>query len=275
MQRIGAGALGGSAASAIRHVASQNGVWSLGNFGGLPPRSALQNVNNANVNLVGGLQQSQTQAQAQASSSPTAAAPANANTSTAAVAAAADPRAVTSVEEGDYRKVFNSCAVGMAIASMGGAFIDCNEIFSQLSQYTKQELCAMTVFNLTSRDDLQNAFDVISSMISPPSANNVNAHTQPPVQHCVLKGAMKARDDLGLSVTIIRSEEGVAKCFCVTLIHNQATASASFSALQQKQQQQKQKQQVQNNTYMPPPSASNVTVKQGKPQGSGPYFTTG
>jgi len=38
---IGAGALGPQAASAIRHVAVQNGVWSLGNFGGVPPRSAM------------------------------------------------------------------------------------------------------------------------------------------------------------------------------------------------------------------------------------------
>jgi len=37
MQQIGNGALGPQAASTIRVVAAQNGVWSLGNFGGLPP----------------------------------------------------------------------------------------------------------------------------------------------------------------------------------------------------------------------------------------------
>ena len=42
---IGAGALGPQAAGAIRHVAVQNGVWSLGNFGGVPPRSALSFYN--------------------------------------------------------------------------------------------------------------------------------------------------------------------------------------------------------------------------------------
>merc|ERR1719491_1337962 len=41
IQVIGGGALGPQAANAIRHVAAQNGVWSLGSFGGLPPRTAL------------------------------------------------------------------------------------------------------------------------------------------------------------------------------------------------------------------------------------------
>lgn len=38
---IGGGALGQPAANAVRHVAAQNGVWSLGNFGGVPPKSAM------------------------------------------------------------------------------------------------------------------------------------------------------------------------------------------------------------------------------------------
>lgn len=37
MQMIGGGAHGPQAASVIRQLASQNGVWSLGNFGGVPP----------------------------------------------------------------------------------------------------------------------------------------------------------------------------------------------------------------------------------------------
>jgi hypothetical protein len=38
---IGGGAQGPQAAQAIRHAAAQNGVWSLGNFGGVPPKSAM------------------------------------------------------------------------------------------------------------------------------------------------------------------------------------------------------------------------------------------
>uniref|UniRef100_A0A7R9WB99 PAS domain-containing protein n=1 Tax=Pseudictyota dubia TaxID=2749911 RepID=A0A7R9WB99_9STRA len=129
-----------------------------------------------------------------------------------------EPQLVTHIDDHEYRFVFNSCSVGMAIASMGGAFIDCNSLFCQLSQYTKQEVCAMTIFNLTSRQDLQHAFDLISKMISPPPDGS--SQNPPP---CVLRGAMKHRNDLGLSIALIKGEDGIAKCFCVTLIKNPAS----------------------------------------------------
>lgn len=103
-----------------------------------------------------------------------------------------------------------------AIASMGGAFIDCNNLFCQLSNYTKQEVCAMTIFNMTSRQDLQHAFDLISRMISPP----VEGGSASP---CLLRGSMKERHDLGLSVALIKGDDNIAKCFCVTLIKNPAS----------------------------------------------------
>jgi len=190
MQMIGGGALGQQAASAIRHVAAQNGVWSLGNFGGVPPKSAMSYYQ--------GSAPAATAQPAEAKQSP-------------------DPNAPlpTKIEDPEYRFIFNSCSVGMAIASMGGAFIDCNQLFCQLSNYSKQEVCSMTIFNLTSRQDLQHAFDLISRMISPP----VDGRQSAP-KLCVLRGAMKNRSDLGLSVTLIKGDDGIAKCFCVTLIKN-------------------------------------------------------
>ena len=227
MQKIGSGALGPHAAQAIRHVASQNGVWSLGNFGGLPPRSAMEPAASQQV----------------PQDHPT----------------VKDPRSATVIDNSDYRKVFNVCGVGMAIASMGGAFIDCNDLFCQLSQYTKQELCSMTVFNLTSREDLQNAFDVISSMISPATGNG-----SPPPRNCILRGSLKNRDDLGLSVTIIRSDEGIAKCFCVTLIQGKdQTKPVSFSFVNQMQRQMSFPQQTQS------------LSKQKQQAQQAPYYTTG
>jgi hypothetical protein len=100
---------------------------------------------------------------------------------------------------------------------MGGAFIDCNNLFCQLSNYTKQEVCSMTIFNMTSRQDLEQAFDLISQMISPPSDGRPTNQKPKP---CVLRGSMKDRDDLGLSVALIRGDDSIAKCFCVTLIKN-------------------------------------------------------
>ena len=99
---------------------------------------------------------------------------------------------------------------------MGGAFIDCNKLFCQLSNYTKQEVCSMTIFNLTARQDLQHAFDLISQMLSAPTDQGGQTATNT----CVLRGSLKHRTDLGLSVTLIKGEDGVAKCFCVTLVLN-------------------------------------------------------
>lgn len=198
MQMIGAGQLGSQAANAIRHVAAQNGVWSLGNFGGVPPRSAMSPA-------VG--QVAQQEVADAVPSSATAATGDNQVTPN-------EQHLIKNVEDHDYRFVFNSCVIGMAIASMGGAFIDCNQLFIQLSEYTKQEICGLTIFNLTAKDDLQNAFDLISQMISPPADNNEFAPA------CVLRGNMKTRSDLGLNITLIKDEEGIAKCFCVTLVRS-------------------------------------------------------
>jgi PAS domain-containing protein len=206
MQLIGSGAHGVQAAATIRHVAAQNGVWSLGNFGGVPPKSAMTFYQpNAS----------------EESSSSTASVDQN-NDAVAALGA-------LKMEGPDYRFVFNSCGFAMAIASMGGAFLDCNHLFSQLTQYTKQELCSQTIFNLTERQDLQRAFDEISQLISSP----VSETDAKPV---VLKCSLKNRGDLGLSVSLVRGEDGIAKCFCVALIKTQLDMGRpvpiSFDALE-------------------------------------------
>ncbi|KAG7340067.1 PAS domain S-box containing protein [Nitzschia inconspicua] len=191
IQMIGGGALGQQAATAVRHAAAQNGVWSLGNFGGVPPKSAMM------------YHQSGTTPGADVASAQ--------NVPPGQEVSSALPN---KIEEGDYRHIFNSCTVAMAIASMGGAFIDCNKLFCQLSNFTKQEVCSMTVFNLTARQDLQPAFDLISQMLSAP------ADSGPSNMSCVLRGSFKHCNNLGLNVALIKGDDDVAKCFCVTLIMN-------------------------------------------------------
>ena len=186
---IGGGAHGPQAAQAIRHVAAKNGVWSLGNFGGVPPKSAMGYYGPGS------------------------------NPESSELQPPMDPMQQTKIEEHEYRTVFSNCAVGMAIASMGGAFIDCNHLFCQLSNYSKQEVCALTIFNLTARQDLQHAFDLISQMISPPMDTPPGCAQQP----IVLRGAMNHRNDLGLGVAIVKGDDGIAKFFCVTLIKNPAS----------------------------------------------------
>lgn len=192
MQLIGGGAHGEQAAVAVRHFAAQNGVWTLGNFGGVPPKSAMTFVEPPTT-----------------ISQPLAQPPQESNA-----------LQQNKVEPSDYRFIFNSCGAGMAIASMGGTFIDCNQLFSQLSDYSKQEICSLTLFNLTARQDLQQAFDQISRLISPPMNVEKNEERVKPI---VLRGAMKNRDDLGMSISLVKGEDGIAKCFCVTLVKNPAS----------------------------------------------------
>lgn len=185
MQLIGGGAHGEQAATAVRHFAAQNGVWTLGNFGGVPPKSAMSFDD-----------------------------PPSSTPSAPQAPIGVQGNKVDSLE---YRCIFNSCGAGMAIASMGGAFIDCNELFCQLSEYSKHEVCSQTLFNLTARQDLQRAFDQISRLISPPVDADKN---EPRIKPIVLRGAMKNRDDLGMSISLVDGEDGIAKCFCVTLVKN-------------------------------------------------------
>lgn len=128
---------------------------------------------------------------------------------------------VNSISHNDYKFIFDNSSVGMAIASLGGAFVDCNPIFCQLSEYTREEICAMTIFNMTSRQDLQHAFDLISQMITPTLDNNntsMGGDKGDDKSSIVLRGAMKKRSDLGLSISLIKGDHGIAKCFCVTLV---------------------------------------------------------
>lgn len=177
VQRIGNGVIGDRAAVAIRHVANQNGVSKVANFGELKVASG----NNP-------AQQTDTQ-----------------------------DFMSDAIADHQYRCVFNSCSVGMAIATMGGSFIDCNAAFTKLSNYSKQELKATTIFNLTSREDLQGAFDMMSQLITPTNfgGNEAMNGAQPPV---ILRSAIRHRNDLGLSVSLIRGEDGCARYFNVTLV---------------------------------------------------------
>jgi hypothetical protein len=102
MQMIGGGQLGQQAASAIRHVAAQNGVWSLGNFGGVPPRSAISSaISNTSDGVPNTVGQTTNVSNASSDQSNTGCSSHDTNL------------LLKDIEEHDYRFVFNSCAVGM------------------------------------------------------------------------------------------------------------------------------------------------------------------
>lgn len=200
MQLIGSGVHGPQAAVAVRQAAARQGVWSLGNFGGMPPQAI---VSSAILPMQ------------QISSQPTPHQP-------PPPPPPPDASHPTKIDDGDYRSIFNSCGVGIAIASMGGGFVDCNPLFCSVSNYTKQELCAQTIFNLTERQDLQRAFDMICRMLAPSSSSPTNTQEQPEI--VVLRGSMKNRGGIGLGVSLIKGENGIPKCFCVTLVKNPSSS---------------------------------------------------
>jgi hypothetical protein len=115
---IGGGALGQPAATAVRHVSAQNGVWSLGNFGGVPPKSAMMYHG---TNPVPGEELSDAGVKKQAQQ------PAK----DGAVLA-------NKIEDPDYRFVFNSCTVGMVgeIAELTNIFLhDIESNFDSISSF--------------------------------------------------------------------------------------------------------------------------------------------
>lgn len=105
MQIIGSGALGPQAAAAIRHVAAQNGVWSLGNFGGVPPRSAMSIYQQSHSVPGTTLPDKQQPLQEQS--------PSEQPQQEKPTQQRQDPQLVTNIDEHEYRYVFNSCSVGM------------------------------------------------------------------------------------------------------------------------------------------------------------------
>lgn len=115
IQMIGGGALGQAAATTVRHVAAQNGVWSLGNFGGVPPKSAMM-YHQPGASVVPG----------EATSDPNAA------------QQTPDGTVLPNKIEGpDYRYVFNSCTVGM-VSSKPRVFVSVPFIVYFFSRCARQ-----------------------------------------------------------------------------------------------------------------------------------------
>jgi len=116
------------------------------------------------------------------------------------------------LDSDSYHQVFDQNPVPMAIASLGGSLLDCNRLFCDLCQHSLDEVRKMSVFNLTTKDQLSYAFDRLKSLLSAESA----ALVEP-----VLLGASIA--GLGLQVRLLdreglQDQDGCAKMLLVTLV---------------------------------------------------------
>jgi PAS domain-containing protein len=69
----------------------------------------------------------------------------------------------------DYKNVFKRCGVALAVASIDGRFMDCNEEFEQLSGYSRNELLPPKELSMTElRPDAAPSASTYSSLEHPP-----------------------------------------------------------------------------------------------------------
>lgn len=137
---------------------------------------------------------------------------------------------LTVVQEQDYHKVWDTCPVGIAIATMGGTFLDCNQVFKRLLECSKDQLRAISIFHLlkaktgqeeggeNSKSNLQMAFEQISRLLE--GIQNPNADSAGPI---VLPGSIQGHEHLSIAVSLIKCCEpdgSDAHQLCVTLLNS-------------------------------------------------------
>ena len=122
---------------------------------------------------------------------------------------------VHGIDTNDYKLIFNSCAVGLAIVSMGGYFVDCNKIFCNVTGYTKEQMCTMTIFNLIDEPELPKALEQITGLIMSSVSDSECDHNK----SVLIRASPKIRENLGFSIGIVRYAKVVPKGFCINLVN--------------------------------------------------------
>ena len=87
------------------------------------------------------------------------------------------------------------------IASLGGTFLDCNKLFCELSQQTKDQVQKLSIFNLTSKEQLPYAFDRLSCLLAPDTTTS----SSDPI---VLQGSMS---HVGLQIRLLDRGQSFGK----------------------------------------------------------------
>lgn len=146
---------------------------------------------------------------------------------------------LTSVGEADYPSVWHKCPAAMAMATLGGTFVDCNQVFCELLQCSKAELCQLSIFHLLnnntadsgnnpgstgcSKADLRFAFDQISQLLEKVNSksgsgsssssgeddgsgkSSVSSLSSSPSSPVALRGSVQGQEHLGLAISMIKS----------------------------------------------------------------------
>jgi PAS domain-containing protein len=150
----------------------------------------------------------------------------------------------------DYKSVFGSCGVPLAVASIDGRFLDCNAEFLKLIDYSREELLPcqqlsviaeetpssagvaapqhaaaqasdrnLSLFNLLNRDHMEGVFLAMSQMLKKPLKNAI-ARPKSPEEDCWAGDVYLGRlpdTKMRMNVSLVRSPQGRAKFFDCSL----------------------------------------------------------
>lgn len=106
-----------------------------------------------------------------------------------------------------YTQIFQTVPVGMAVATLGGTFLDSNSTFCQLTNLNKEEVRGMSIFHLTLREDLQYGFDRLKDMMTGGSKKPI-----------YLRGSVENK----------QNQDTIPPCLCISLIQNAGDAKNQF-----------------------------------------------
>lgn len=122
----------------------------------------------------------------------------------------------------DYKTVFANSLIPMAIAQLGGAFVEANLKWDELTGISTSELLAMTIFNITKPENLQQAFDGIAKLI----ANSADSDVPAPVR---IPGLVKS-GDCEFVVSLVKDAGGESRYFCLQMLQQPAAAEDHAAA---------------------------------------------
>ena len=95
-----------------------------------------------------------------------------------------------------------------------------------------------TIFNIVHPQDLTRALELISHMVDTGYNGNGNGNNRSSSPHSsgsnsdepvFIRSAFSSRPDLGLCITLVRSEDNVARCFNITLVKNVGSNGEEFN----------------------------------------------
>ena len=212
MQHMGTGALGWPAVQAAKHAAAKHGVTHIV-WAGTPPPVVEQDSRSDDDD---------------------------------------DEDPLTTTSPSNFSAIFQNCPVAMAIATLGGTIVDCNERFCQAlceqretlltgTPMVKSRVPAKTIFNLTAKEDLQNAFAQISDWLTPPADQEASSPLPPIVLRTAASTTNNGAVDRNLRLCLTpiqRPQDKTLRFLCVTLVNDNSascpttTAAASAATLQ-------------------------------------------